>query len=112
VHTEVTNFAGRLLRRAVDGRFYDFWVKPRPLQGVRVPGIGIGIGQVDEDASVPQYATGRNARRGDKSRRDEGTFRFLRPFGTRFIGRTNRGFRPLRSLNPRLRSTAAPRLKL
>jgi len=59
--TEVTNFGEHLLRRAVDEHFYEMLVKPRVLQGAHVPGIGIS--QVYEDASVPQYANVRNAMR-------------------------------------------------
>ncbi len=37
-----------------DEHFYEMLVKPRVLQGEHVPGIGIS--QVYEDTSVPQYA--------------------------------------------------------
>jgi len=59
--TEVTNFGEHLLRRAVDEHFYEMLVKPRVLQGEHVPGIGIS--QVYEDTSVPQYANIRQAMR-------------------------------------------------
>lgn len=51
--TEVTNFGEHLMRRIVDEHFYDLLVKPRTLMGKHVPGIGMQ--QVYEDNSVPQY---------------------------------------------------------
>jgi 2-oxoisovalerate dehydrogenase E1 component beta subunit len=59
--TEVTNFGEHLLRRAVDDHFYDLLVKPVLLAGQHVPGIGMN--QVYETNSVPQYADVRNAMR-------------------------------------------------
>lgn len=51
--TEVTNFGEHLLRRAIDEHFYDLLVKPRTLMGKHLPGIGMN--QVYEENSVPQY---------------------------------------------------------
>ena len=51
--TEVTNFGEHLLRRVIEDHFYDLLVKPRLLQGKHVPGIGLN--QVYETNSVPQY---------------------------------------------------------
>src|SRR5262245_25946551 len=59
--TEVTNFGEHLLRRAVEDHFYDLLVRPRVLMGEHVPGIGMN--QVYENNSVPQYETVRNAMR-------------------------------------------------
>ena len=59
--TEVTNFGEHLLRRAVEDHFYDLLVKPVLLMGKHVPGIGMN--QVYETNSVPQYADVRNAMR-------------------------------------------------
>ncbi|MEI7683807.1 MAG: transketolase C-terminal domain-containing protein [Planctomycetota bacterium] len=52
--TEVTNFGEHLLRRAIDELFYDFKVRPRVLAGRHLPGIGLN--QVYEHNSVPQFA--------------------------------------------------------
>ncbi len=51
--TEVTNFGEHLLRRIIEELFYDLLVKPRLLQGKHVPGIGLN--QVYERNTVPQY---------------------------------------------------------
>jgi 2-oxoisovalerate dehydrogenase E1 component beta subunit len=51
--TDVTNFGEHLLRRVVDEHFYDLLVRPRVLQGKHVPGIGLN--QVYESNTVPQY---------------------------------------------------------
>jgi 2-oxoisovalerate dehydrogenase E1 component beta subunit len=51
--TEVTNFGEHLLRRVIDEHFYDLLVRPRLLAGKHVPGIGLN--QVYERATVPQY---------------------------------------------------------
>jgi 2-oxoisovalerate dehydrogenase E1 component beta subunit len=59
--TEVTNFGEHLLRRAIEDHFYDLVVKPVLLMGKHVPGIGMN--QVYEMNSVPQYADVRNAMR-------------------------------------------------
>ena len=50
--TEVTNFGEHLLRRVVEHHFYDLLVRPRVLQGLHVPGIGLN--QVYEQNTVPQ----------------------------------------------------------
>ena len=60
--TEVTNFGEHLLRRTVEEHFYDLLVQPRILQGKHIPGIGMN--QVYEENSVPQYAEIRDAMRG------------------------------------------------
>ena len=60
--TEVTNFSEHLLRRVIEDHFYDLLVQPRILQGKHVPGIGMN--QVYEDNSVPQYSEIRDAMRG------------------------------------------------
>jgi len=52
--TEVTNFGEHLLRRSIDELFYDFKVRPRVLAGRHLPGIGLN--QVYEQNSVPQFA--------------------------------------------------------
>ena len=52
--TEVTNFGEHLLRRVIDEHFYDLLVRPRLLAGKHVPGIGLN--QVYEQNTVPQYA--------------------------------------------------------
>ena len=52
--TEVTNFGEHLLRRVVEDHFYDLLVKPRLLQGKHIPGIGLN--QVYENNTVPQFA--------------------------------------------------------
>jgi 2-oxoisovalerate dehydrogenase E1 component beta subunit len=57
--TEVTNFGEHLLRRIVDEHFYDLLVRPRLLAGKHVPGIGLN--QVYEQNTVPQYADVRAA---------------------------------------------------
>jgi 2-oxoisovalerate dehydrogenase E1 component beta subunit len=59
--TEVTNFGEHLLRRAVEDHFYDLLVKPVLLMGKHVPGIGLN--QVYESNTVPQYDDVRNAMR-------------------------------------------------
>jgi len=59
--TEVTNFGEHLLRRAIDEHFYDLLVKPAMLMGKHIPGIGLN--QVYETNSVPQYETVRDAMR-------------------------------------------------
>jgi 2-oxoisovalerate dehydrogenase E1 component beta subunit len=59
--TEVTNFGEHLLRRAVEDHFYDLIVKPVLLMGKHVPGIGLN--QVYETNTVPQYEHVRNAMR-------------------------------------------------
>lgn len=59
--TEVTNFGEHLLRRAVEDHFYDFLVKPTLLMGKHVPGIGLN--QVYETNTVPQYDQIRDAMR-------------------------------------------------
>lgn len=59
--TEVTNFGEHLLRRAVEDHFYDLLVKPALLMGKHVPGIGMN--QVYETNSVPQYDHVRDAMR-------------------------------------------------
>jgi 2-oxoisovalerate dehydrogenase E1 component beta subunit len=59
--TEVTNFGEHLLRRVVDDHFYDLLVKPRLLMGKHVPGIGLN--QVYETNTVPQYHHIRDAMR-------------------------------------------------
>ena len=59
--TEVTNFGEHLLRRAVEDHFYEFLVRPRVLLGEHIPGIGMN--QVYETNSVPQYAGIRDAMR-------------------------------------------------
>ncbi len=59
--TEVTNFGEHLLRRAVEDHFYDLLVKPVLLMGKHVPGIGLN--QVYEANTVPQYDDVRNAMR-------------------------------------------------
>jgi 2-oxoisovalerate dehydrogenase E1 component beta subunit len=51
--TEVTNFGEHLLRRIIDEHFYDLLVKPRLLAGKHVPGIGLN--QVYEQNTVPQF---------------------------------------------------------
>jgi 2-oxoisovalerate dehydrogenase E1 component beta subunit len=51
--TEVTNFGEHLLRRVIEDHFYDLLVRPRVLLGQHVPGIGLN--QVYESNSVPQY---------------------------------------------------------
>src|SRR5262249_53060131 len=50
--TEVTNFGEHLLRRVIDGQFYDLLVRARVLCGKHVPGIGLN--EVYEQNSVPQ----------------------------------------------------------
>jgi 2-oxoisovalerate dehydrogenase E1 component beta subunit len=50
--TEVTNFGEHLLRRVVDGHFYDLLVRPRLVAGKHVPGIGLN--NVYEQNTVPQ----------------------------------------------------------
>ncbi len=50
--TEVTNFAEHLLRRAIDGHFYDLVARPVLLMGQHVPGVGLN--QAYERATVPQ----------------------------------------------------------
>jgi 2-oxoisovalerate dehydrogenase E1 component beta subunit len=57
--TEVTNFGEHLLRRLIDEHFYDLLVRPRLLAGKHVPGIGLN--QVYEQNTVPQYREVRNA---------------------------------------------------
>jgi 2-oxoisovalerate dehydrogenase E1 component beta subunit len=59
--TEVTNFGEHLLRRAIEDHFYDLLVKPRLLMGKHVPGIGLN--QVYETNTVPQYGNVRDAMR-------------------------------------------------
>jgi 2-oxoisovalerate dehydrogenase E1 component beta subunit len=59
--TEVTNFGEHLLRRAVEDHFYDLLVKPVLLMGKHLPGIGLN--QVYEENTVPQYENIRNAMR-------------------------------------------------
>ncbi len=59
--TEVTNFGEHLLRRAVEDHFYDLLVKPALLMGKHIPGIGMN--QVYETNSVPQYDDCRDAMR-------------------------------------------------
>jgi 2-oxoisovalerate dehydrogenase E1 component beta subunit len=59
--TEVTNFGEHLLRRAVEDHFYDLLVRPRLLMGKHVPGIGLN--QVYETNTVPQYHHIRDAMR-------------------------------------------------
>ncbi|MGL4423184.1 MAG: alpha-ketoacid dehydrogenase subunit beta [Gemmataceae bacterium] len=59
--TEVTNFGEHLIRRAVDEHFYDLLVRPRTLMGRHIPGIGMN--QVYETNSVPQYEDIRTAMR-------------------------------------------------
>lgn len=59
--TEVTNFGEHLLRRAVEDHFYDLLVKPVLLMGKHLPGIGLN--QVYEMNTVPQYEDVRNAMR-------------------------------------------------
>lgn len=59
--TEVTNFGEHLLRRAIDEHFYDLLVKPLLLMGKHVPGIGMN--QVYETNTVPQYEQIRDAMR-------------------------------------------------
>ena len=59
--TEVTNFGEHLIRRAVEEHFYDLLVKPRVLMGKHVPGIGLN--QVYETNTVPQYEDIRDAMR-------------------------------------------------
>lgn len=59
--TEVTNFGEHLLRRVVEDHFYDLLVKPRTLMGKHVPGIGLN--QVYETNTVPQYDDVRDAMR-------------------------------------------------
>ncbi len=59
--TEVTNFSEHLLRRTIEDHFYDLLVQPRLLQGKHIPGIGMN--QIYEDNSVPQYAEIRDAMR-------------------------------------------------
>ena len=51
--TEVSNFAEHLLRRIIDEHFYDLLVKPRMLLGKHLPGIGLN--QVYESNTVPQF---------------------------------------------------------
>jgi 2-oxoisovalerate dehydrogenase E1 component beta subunit len=51
--TEVTNFGEHLLRRIIDEFFYDLLTKPRLVQGRHIPGIGLN--QVYEQNSVPQF---------------------------------------------------------
>jgi 2-oxoisovalerate dehydrogenase E1 component beta subunit len=51
--TEVTNFGEHLLRRVIDHHFYDLLVRPRLLAGKHVPGIGLN--QIYEQNTVPQY---------------------------------------------------------
>jgi 2-oxoisovalerate dehydrogenase E1 component beta subunit len=51
--TEVTNFGEHLLRRVIDEHFYDLLVRPRMLAGKHLPGIGLN--QIYERATVPQY---------------------------------------------------------
>lgn len=51
--TEVTNYGEHLLRRIVDEHFYDVLARPRVLLGKHVPGIGLN--QVYEQNSVPQF---------------------------------------------------------
>ncbi len=51
--TEVTNFGEHLLRRVIDEHFYDLTVRPRVLSGKHLPGIGLN--NVYEQNSVPQY---------------------------------------------------------
>ena len=50
--TEVTNFGEHLLRRIIEEHFYDLLVRPRLLQGLHVPGIGLN--QIYEQNTVPQ----------------------------------------------------------
>jgi 2-oxoisovalerate dehydrogenase E1 component beta subunit len=57
----VTNFGEHLLRRAVEDHFYDLLVKPVLLMGKHLPGIGLN--QVYETNTVPQYDDIRNAMR-------------------------------------------------
>lgn len=52
--TEVTNFGEHLLRRVIDEHFYDLLARPRLLQGEHVPGIGLN--QVYEQNTVPQFS--------------------------------------------------------
>jgi 2-oxoisovalerate dehydrogenase E1 component beta subunit len=59
--TEVTNFGEHLLRRVVEDHFYDLLVRPRVLLGKHVPGIGLN--QVYETNTVPQYNDVRDAMR-------------------------------------------------
>lgn len=59
--TEVTNFGEHLLRRVVEDHFYELLVKPRVLMGKHVPGIGLN--QVYETNTVPQYEHVRDAMR-------------------------------------------------
>ncbi|MFO0851246.1 MAG: transketolase C-terminal domain-containing protein [Gemmataceae bacterium] len=59
--TEVTNFGEHLLRRAVDDHFYDLLAKPSVLMGEHLPGIGMN--QVYETNSVPQYEQVRDGMR-------------------------------------------------
>ena len=59
--TEVTNFGEHLLRRVVEGHFYDLLTRPRLLMGEHLPGIGMN--QVYEENSVPQYDDLRDAMR-------------------------------------------------
>jgi 2-oxoisovalerate dehydrogenase E1 component beta subunit len=51
--TEVTNFGEHLLRRVIDQHFYDLLSRPRLLAGKHVPGIGLN--QIYERNTVPQY---------------------------------------------------------
>ena len=58
----MTNFGEHLLRRTIEEHFYDLLVQPRILQGKHLPGIGMN--QVYEENSVPQFAEIRDAMRG------------------------------------------------
>jgi 2-oxoisovalerate dehydrogenase E1 component beta subunit len=59
--TEMTNFGEHLLRRVIDEHFYDLLVRPRVLLGRHVPGIGLN--QVYEQNSVPQFPSIKEAMR-------------------------------------------------
>ena len=59
--TEVTNFGEHLLRRVIDEHFYDLTVRPRILMGKHLPGIGLN--QVYEQNSVPQFGNVKEAMR-------------------------------------------------
>ncbi len=59
--TEVTNFGEHLLRRVIEEHFYDLLVKPELLMGMHLPGIGLN--QVYERNTVPQFEDIRDALR-------------------------------------------------
>ncbi|MCZ2342147.1 MAG: hypothetical protein LC104_10190 [Bacteroidales bacterium] len=59
--TEVSNFGEHLLRRVIEEHFYDLLAKPVLLMGKHLPGIGLN--QVYETHTVPQFHHIRDAMR-------------------------------------------------